>query len=257
MDLYRNSGDGVFLIKTKNTMPAYYPVHCCRSDGQRETPGRDGIMEPNQPTPDQLSQRVQKDKDGSYKDYYRKVERGSEKDIDWRRKLGGMLMHLAGTPEQLKKNWILHDFPEDYTLWEHVKYAVDQNGQAKKSGSTHAAGGMERQDAYLYGHPQGRKKRYRSPTEFFEHFLWLVADDPKAPTPCQCKICLPVLPEEVERGTDERGNGNQDFIDHCTPHVRRQLMQFRSGSSQSNKYRCHGQAKHNTNSQSSPCSPFP
>lgn len=56
-------------------------------------------------------------------------------------------------------------------------------------------GTNERQDAYLYGHPQGRKKRYRSPAEFFPHVLWLVTDTSGDPNNCSCKLCSP---EELE-----------------------------------------------------------
>lgn len=179
-------------------MPFYHSVTIARSDALLQVRRRDGSLEPNQPTTEQLDQKVQRDKDESCKDYYRKVLRGSEKDIDWRRKLGGMLMHLTGSPEQLEKQWILEDFPEHYVLWEHVKYAVDNNGGAKRSETTHAAGGMERQDAYLYGHPQGRKKRYRSPTEFFEHLIWLAADPHGDPRNCACKICAPLASDQAE-----------------------------------------------------------
>jgi hypothetical protein len=56
-------------------------------------------------------------------------------------------------------------------------------------------GTNERQDAYLYGHPQGRKKRYRSPAEFFPHVLWLATDESGDPNNCSCKLCSP---EELE-----------------------------------------------------------
>lgn len=84
-------------------MPSYYPITVVRSDGQSSVKRRDGTVELNQPTEEQLDQKVQKDKNDHCKDFYRKVPRGSEKDIDWRRKLGGMLIHLAGSPEQLSK----------------------------------------------------------------------------------------------------------------------------------------------------------
>lgn len=80
------------------------------------------------------------------------------------------------------KNYILKEFPEGYTLWEHVKYNKNKLADDKKkdkagSSSRHAAGIYERQDAYLYGCPQGRKKRYRSPADFFPHAIWLSCDE--------------------------------------------------------------------------------
>lgn len=84
--------------------------------------------------------------------------------------------------------------PENYRLYEHVK-KTEQDGQLKVKNKTHAAGGNDRQDAYLYGHPMGRRKRYRSPADFFPHLLWLCTDKEGDPDNCSCKICCP---EELE-----------------------------------------------------------
>lgn len=90
------------------------------------------------------------------------------------------------------------ELPEGYALWEHVKYNVEKVAEEKKRDKgKHAAGIFERQDAYLYGHPQGRKKRYRSPADFFPHVLWLAADEEGDPRNCPCKICSPDGEEEV------------------------------------------------------------
>lgn len=66
-----------------------------------------------------------------------------------------------------------------------------ETGETVKSKSNHAKGPNDRQDAYLYGHPVGRKKRYRSPADFFPHLLWLIEDDSSDPDNCSCKICAP------------------------------------------------------------------
>ena len=82
------------------------------------------------------------------------------------------------------------DLPENFRLYEHVKYTVsDKSGAPSKSGS-HVRG-HERQDAYLYGHPQGRKKRYRSPADFFPHLLWLATGESDDHWDCTCKLCAP------------------------------------------------------------------
>lgn len=81
-------------------------------------------------------------------------------------------------------------FPENYRLYEHVK-KTEKDGKTEVKNKTHAAGGNERQDAYLYGHPIGRKKRYRSPADFFPHLLWLSTDETGDPGNCGCKICSP------------------------------------------------------------------
>lgn len=70
--------------------------------------------------------------------------------------------------------------------------------ESKKEKGKHAAGVFERQDAYLYGHPQGRKKRFRSPADFFPHLLWLAVDQEGDPVNCSCKICSPDGDEDPE-----------------------------------------------------------
>lgn len=89
------------------------------------------------------------------------------------------------------RNYILRELPEGYVLWEHVKYKVDKMAENKRDKGKHAAGLYERQDAYLYGHPQGRRKRYRSPADFFPHVLWLAVDKEGDSRNCSCKICSP------------------------------------------------------------------
>jgi hypothetical protein len=69
-----------------------------------------------------------------------------------------------------------------------VKQVADEK---KKEKGKHAAGMFERQDSYLYGHPQGRKKRFRSPADFFPHVLWLATDKEGDAKNCSCKICSP------------------------------------------------------------------
>ena len=90
------------------------------------------------------------------------------------------------------KNYILAALPEGYRLYEHLKYtASNETGEAPKSARNHAKGPNDRQDAYLYGHPLGRKKRFRSPADFFPHVLWLSTDASGDPANCTCKLCSP------------------------------------------------------------------
>jgi len=88
---------------------------------------------------------------------------------------------------------MLAAFPENYRLYEHVKTSGGKAGI--KTTKTHAGGGNDRQDAYLYGHPLGRKKRFRSPADFYAHLYWLATDESGDPDNCACKICTP---EEFE-----------------------------------------------------------
>jgi hypothetical protein len=87
-------------------------------------------------------------------------------------------------------NTILAEFPANYRLYEHIKTRETKDGKQLKS-KNHAGGGHDRQDAYLYGHPDGRKKRYRSPAEFFPHLLWLAAQENYDRRDCSCKMCAP------------------------------------------------------------------
>lgn len=85
---------------------------------------------------------------------------------------------------------MLARLPHNYRLFEHVKCkASSVDGKFVKPERNHAAGQNERQDAYLYGHPLGRKKRYRSPADFFPHLLWLCTDVEGDDGNCTCKVC--------------------------------------------------------------------
>lgn len=74
-------------------MAPYYPVTVCRSDGQVEIITTSGIREHNRPTQEQLSDTP--DANGNV-DCYKRLDEDDPKAIDWRRKLGGMLMHHLG-----------------------------------------------------------------------------------------------------------------------------------------------------------------
>ena len=92
-------------------------------------------------------------------------------------------------------------------MFEHVKSkALDPDGKPQKSVKAHAGGGHDRQDAYLYGHPSGRKKRYRSPADFFPHLLWLVTDESGDRNNCSCKLCSP---EELQN--DEKPSASRNM----------------------------------------------
>jgi hypothetical protein len=82
-------------ITTALTMPSYSPITVCRSDGLLEFSPKAGgnIKESNGPTEKQLDDTPTKD---GVVDCYRKVELNEQKHVDWRRKLGGMTMHLLG-----------------------------------------------------------------------------------------------------------------------------------------------------------------
>ncbi|KAI9713276.1 MAG: hypothetical protein M1820_001263 [Bogoriella megaspora] len=173
-------------------MARFYPLYVRRSDGKSEIVSKKKT-EPNGPTDDQLDRKP--DKNG-ISDFYREVAEEEIKHLDWRRKLGGMLVREIGSKEQQDKGYILAALPEGYRLFEHVKSKVADADEKVDESKTqkvksHAGGGHDRQDAYLYGHPLGRKKRFRSPADFFPHLLWLTTDESGDPDNCSCKICAP------------------------------------------------------------------
>lgn len=206
------------FIATRTNMARFYPLYVRRSDGKLELVSKGKRKELNQPTDEQLDQKP--DRDG-ISDFYREVALEEPKHLDWRRKLGGMLareldwkdksgsgmyvlvlqhalpmmvlIHLADN------GYILVSFPENFRLYEHVK-KTEKDGKTEVKNKTHAAGGNDRQDAYLYGHPDGRRKRFRSPNDFFPHLLWLCTDESGDPDNCTCKICSPEDLETVLPG---------------------------------------------------------
>ncbi|KAI9797416.1 MAG: hypothetical protein M1835_000750 [Candelina submexicana] len=169
-------------------MAPFYFIYIGRSDGQLRIVTKSKKRELNQPTDLQLDKTP--DKKG-VSDYYTKLVNGSPKEVDWKRKLAGMLIREIGGKEHQGKNYILAALPDNYRLYEHLKYTTTDNGALQKSTNNHAKGPTDRQDAYLYGHPLGRKKRYRSPADFFPHLLWLVTDEAGDPGNCACKVCSP------------------------------------------------------------------
>ena len=87
------------------------------------------------------------------------------------------------------EGYILADFPENFRLYEHCRVA-NSNG-TEPSAAKGKNPNADRRDCYLYGHPAGRKKRYRSPAEFFPHLYWLCTDGSGDHENCGCKICCP------------------------------------------------------------------
>ena len=88
--------------------------------------------------------------------------------------------------------YLLAAFPENYRLFEHRRVSSLDNPDAK--------GPSDRRDVYLYGHPQGRKKRFRSPADFLPHLVWLAMDELADPENCSCKLCTP---EDMIRAGNE------------------------------------------------------
>lgn len=165
----------------------FWPIFTCKSDGQ-EVVNLKGKILRNGPTEAQLDRTPNEQ---GISDYYRLLEKDDPKHMDWRKKLGGMLLREVGGPQNEDK-WsqtLLHDFPEGYRLYEHIKA---KSNNETRSAKNHSGGGHDRQDAYLYGYPKGPKKRFRSPVEFFPHLLWLSTDETSDYQNCTCRICSPM-----------------------------------------------------------------
>ena len=130
------------------TLP-FWPLFPRQSDGH-EAVRQKGIMVKNGPSAQQLDRTPNAQ---GQCDYYRPIDKDEPKHLDWRKKLGGMLLREIGGKayEDKWQQCFLYDFPEGYRLYEHIKSKAD--GQTKPV-KTHSGGGHDRQDAYLYGHPQ-------------------------------------------------------------------------------------------------------
>jgi len=77
-------------------MAPYYPLYIRRSDGKLEVRASSKAKELNQPLAQQLNTKPNAQ---GISDFYRLCETGETKEVDWRRKLGGMLMREIGDKE--------------------------------------------------------------------------------------------------------------------------------------------------------------
>ena len=80
-------------------MAPFFPLYISRSDGKLDTISiKTKKKERNEPTAEQLDDTP--DSKG-ISDFYKRLETGDAKEVDWRRKLGGMLMREIGGKEHL------------------------------------------------------------------------------------------------------------------------------------------------------------
>ena len=89
-------GDETSSVVPVTDMAPYFPLYVSRSDGKLETVDKGKKREPNCPTDDQLEGK--QDAKGNA-DYYKELELGDAREVDWRRKLGGMLIREVGGKE--------------------------------------------------------------------------------------------------------------------------------------------------------------
>lgn len=70
----------------------FTPIFCLKSDGH-ETVTTKGLVTKNAPSAQQLDQTPNEQ---GQADYYRPIDKDEPKHIDWRKKLGGMLLREIG-----------------------------------------------------------------------------------------------------------------------------------------------------------------
>lgn len=116
-------------------MAPYFPLYISRSDGRLETLSlKTKKKESNSPNTAQLN--ANREING-VRDFYKAIEVGDAKEVEWRRKLGGMLMKEIGEKDHSGRSinlnstiqilicpgqkYILGALPENYRLYEHVK----------------------------------------------------------------------------------------------------------------------------------------
>ena len=89
-------------------------------------------------------------------------------------------------------HYILAELPENYELYEHRRVPASRpKSKANGLDGEKSTGDekKERTDCFLYGYPDGPRKRFRSPAEFFPHLLWLQTDETGDRDNCSCKLC--------------------------------------------------------------------
>ncbi|MCJ1275785.1 hypothetical protein MMC21_003588 [Puttea exsequens] len=158
----------------------YKPVWIARSDGELEIKTSKHGREYNGPTDIQLN------KDASEDDYYELLPVWHDIAQEWKRILGGMLYREQ--KGQNDQRWMLVDFPENYRLYRRIK--KDERSDDPKSNKL--------PEAWLYGYPLGRKRRYRSAVDFFPHLLWLAQGKSDDRSDCSCKYCAPEWVQELK-----------------------------------------------------------
>ena len=89
------------MSKNPERRAKYELVYLQKSDGKLETVNKKKRKEANAPTSGQLDQTP--DSKGVI-DYYRLIEIGDDKEVEWRRKLGGMLKREIGEVEHRGKS---------------------------------------------------------------------------------------------------------------------------------------------------------
>ena len=87
-------------LSNTEAMASYRLIYPAASDGKLETISKKKKKEDNAPDPKHMDDTPNAK---GVRDYYRRVEIGEAKEVEWRRKLGGMLMREIGNEETARK----------------------------------------------------------------------------------------------------------------------------------------------------------
>ena len=171
------------------TLSSFAPVYCGRSDGETELRSKKYGRESNGPSSDQL------DRVSNPDDFYEALDHDHSITIEWKRQLGVMLQREINVKSD--NPWFLMFFPENYRLFKHNKGSKDNAGRSVQL--TYQMSDIDRcKDTFLYGYPQGRKKRFKSAQEFFPHLLWLMEGKSEDYGDCACKNCAGEWVHKIE-----------------------------------------------------------
>lgn len=89
-------------------MAPLFPLYIARSDGKLAiTSSKSKQRELNRPTEAQLDQAPNAK---GVSDFYKELDFGDPKEVDWRRKLGGMLMREIGAKEEQRTSLRISSF---------------------------------------------------------------------------------------------------------------------------------------------------
>ena len=172
------------------SISSFRPIRIGRSDGQLEIRSKKYGRESNSPSADQL------DRVANPEDYYELLDPDHPIAIEWKRMLGGMLQKECG--DRSNQRWFLVVFPENYRLYRHIRPGKDPSVKKADHTGSQVKTSSKADEAYLYGYPLGRLKRFKSPYEFFAHLFWLAEDKSEDYSDCTCRYCALDWVQRVE-----------------------------------------------------------
>ncbi|KAI5806797.1 hypothetical protein DFH27DRAFT_480182, partial [Peziza echinospora] len=105
--------------------------------------------------------------------YYKLCPKDGKRDLAWRAELGTQLVASMDAEAWGGKLFCLKNWPENYVLYDRYTVVGDKSTIV----------------TYLYGHPEGPKKRFKNALEFLPHLMWLAVDKEHKKDNCGCAMC--------------------------------------------------------------------